>query len=130
MKIAVTPLTLHRDQRGWLVENEVAKARKNMKHFLVSTSRPGVVRGQHYHKRKREWFMVIQGEGRIFFEDIARGETFFIDVFGKTPQMVEIPPLIAHAIINTGKKKMIMIGVINEPFDKSDPDTYPFTVVR
>lgn len=130
MNIAVTTLTLHQDKRGWLVENEVGKARTSMKHFLVSTSKPGEVRGQHYHKRKREWFLVIQGEGRIVFQDIATGENFFVDVTEKTPQMVEIPPLIAHAIINTGKKKMIMFGVINEPLNRSDPDTYPFTVVR
>ncbi len=74
--------------------------------------------------------MIIQGEGRITFQDIKTSEIFSIDVSGKTPQMVEIPPFVAHAITNVGKKEMIMLGVINEPLDKANPDTYPFIVIR
>jgi len=129
MKMNVKTLDKKSDSRGWLVENESELIRDSMRHFLVSSSEPGVVRGQHYHKRKTEWFLVIEGKAKIYFKDINSSEESSMEVNSDSPQIIEVLPNIAHSIENIGKSKMILLGIVNEPLSKEDPDTFSYKVI-
>lgn len=128
MKINKTLLQKKEDRRGWLVENVDPKVRNSMKHFLISTSKPGAVRGQHYHKRKTEWIVIIQGQARIYLEDLDTNEKTQLKVSGEKPEMIEARPMLAHAIENIGKKELYLLAVASEPLDPNDQDTFPYKV--
>lgn len=129
LKIKTYTLTPKADSRGWLIENELPIVRRSMRHFLVSTSKPGVVRGQHYHTQKREWFLVLGGRATITFEDIKTKDRVSVDLDQKSFRMVEIPPNVAHAIVNKGRGAMMLLGIVNEHFDLKHPDTFPYKVI-
>lgn len=92
---------------------------------FISTTKPGITRGNHYHHTKTEKFMVIRGEGEISFRHVldTDKEVLTYEVDGNKPQVVEIPPGYTHNITNVGKTEMITLFWANEIFDPEKPDT-------
>lgn len=115
------PLKINNDERGSFTElvknNESGQV-------SVSVSKPGVIRGNHYHHTKMERFIVIKGEAKITFQNITTDETFSIYVSDKKLEVVNIPVGYSHSIENTGQEEMILIIWCNEIYDETKPDTY------
>ncbi|MEM8677718.1 MAG: NAD-dependent epimerase/dehydratase family protein [Planctomycetota bacterium] len=112
--------TVHADERGRLFE--IIKLANGGQVFF-STTKPGVVRGNHYHTRKIEWFCVLQGQARIRLREIRSEQIHEFDVCGERPQFVSIPALYTHNIENTGSEDLLTMFWCNEIFDASNPDT-------
>lgn len=92
--------------------------------FSISTSKPGVTRGNHYHNTKNEKFIVIKGQAKIRFRQIESTEVIEYDVSDKKIEIVDIPVGYTHNITNTGDTEMVLAVWANELFDKENPDTY------
>ncbi|MGL5049545.1 MAG: NAD-dependent epimerase/dehydratase family protein [Fusobacteriaceae bacterium] len=114
-------LTEHSDARGSFVE--ILKTRDSGQ-FSISTSKPGVTRGNHYHNTKNEKFLVLKGEATIRFRNIFCSEVIEYPVSDKKLEVVDIPTGYTHNITNTGLEDMILVLWANEQFDKKKPDTY------
>lgn len=96
----------------------------------ISTSKPGVVRGQHYHHTKIEKFIVVKGRARIGFTNILdSADNYEFEVDDSEIKIVTIPPGYIHNIENIGDDEMTMVLWGNELFDKDFPDTYAKKVV-
>src|SRR3989344_4367158 len=98
MNINKILLTKKEDKRGWLVENIDLRVRESMKHFLISASKRGAIRGQHYHKRKTEWFVIVKGKAKIYLEDLNTNEKTQMEVSSENPEMIEARPMLAHPV--------------------------------
>ena len=109
------------DARGNLAE--LIKSRQ-FGQIFVSTTLPGVTRGNHYHNTKVEKFCVIRGEGVIRFRHIFSDEIIEYAVSGKHLQVVDIPPGYTHSIENVSDDEMITLFWANQIFDAEEPDTY------
>lgn len=96
--------------------------------FSISFSKPGIVRGNHYHHTKLERFIVVKGKARIGFTHIMTGESYSFEVSDENIQIVTIPVGYTHNIENIGDDEMILAIWCNELFDKENPDTYFKTV--
>ena len=114
-------LTEHKDNRGAFVE--IIKTFDSGQ-FSISTSKPGITRGNHYHNTKNEKFLVIKGEAIIRFRHIYSDEVIEYPVSDKKLEVVDIPVGYTHNITNTGDSEMILVIWANELFDKKNPDTY------
>ena len=114
-------LTEHKDNRGAFVE--IIKTFDSGQ-FSISTSKPGITRGNHYHNTKNEKFLVIKGEAIIRFRHIYSDEVIEYPVSDKKLEVVDIPVGYTHNITNTGDSEMILVIWANELFDKENPDTY------
>lgn len=92
--------------------------------FSISVSKPGIVRGNHYHHTKLERFIVIKGKAKIGFTSVIDGtcHEFFVD--DNDIKVVTIPVGYTHNIENIGDEDMILAIWCNELFDKDKPDTY------
>jgi UDP-2-acetamido-2,6-beta-L-arabino-hexul-4-ose reductase len=117
------------DARGNLVENTKEQVMTNSRHFFVSKSIPGAVRGNHYHKEKQEFFFVIQGKCEIAIKDLKSEQSESIIVSDKDNLLVSVEPNKAHAIKNVGKNELILLALVNKPLDQNNPDTYPYKVI-
>jgi UDP-2-acetamido-2,6-beta-L-arabino-hexul-4-ose reductase len=131
LKVEVKELSLYRDERGWLTE--ILSANKDSKrieqvHFAVS--KPGAVRGNHYHKRRTEWLCVTYGTGRILLEDAGGNEREELVVTGGSPVLVKIPPGIVHAIENCADVAMHLLVMVDEKPDTADSDTFKRVLIR
>jgi UDP-2-acetamido-2,6-beta-L-arabino-hexul-4-ose reductase len=90
----------------------------------MSHTRPGVTRGNHYHRRKVERFLVITGTARIRIRALFRGGATELLVSGGKPVFIDMPTLHTHNITNVGDQDLITLFWTNEIFDPSDPDTF------
>lgn len=109
------------DHRGWLFE--LIKS-KQFGQIFVSTTHPGITRGNHGHNTKVEKFCVIQGKGTIRFRQIVTNEICSYDVSGEKIRIVDIPPGFTHSIENIGDTEMITLFWASEIFDPDSPDTH------
>lgn len=125
----IVKLNEYIDNRGNLVENTQIEVMDNSRHFFVSKSAPGVIRGNHYHKYKQEYFFVIQGRCEIIEEDLKTKKQESLIVSDEDHTLVEIAPNKAHAMINLGKNELILLALVNEPLDHKNPDTYPYKII-
>lgn len=112
---------LHTDERGSLVE--VIKLAQGGQVFF-STTKPGVIRGNHYHTRKIEWFCVLRGDATIRLRRVGESEVREFRVSGAEPQFISIPTFYTHSIENIGDTELLTVFWCNEIFDEQDPDTY------
>lgn len=96
--------------------------------IFVSTTKPGVTRGNHYHHRKVEKFCVLQGTGVIRLRPLGSGELVSYRVSGAAFTVVDIPPGYTHSIENVGDSDMVVLFWANEVFDPDQPDTRPMQV--
>ncbi len=119
----------YKDDRGSLAENTSPKIFYQAKHFFVSKSKPGVIRGNHYHKRKLEWFYVLEGRAKLYLYDLKTKKRTSCIITSQKPELIEIMPNIAHAIKNIGRNKMILLAIINKKFDPKRPDTFRYDLI-
>lgn len=123
-------LRVYQDQKGSLAENSRPDIFEQMKHFFVSKSKTAVIRGNHYHQRKSEWFLVIQGEALVCLEDIKTKERQERCVSARDNLLFKTEPWQAHAIKNIGDEEMVLLALVNEVFNQEDKDTYPYNLVE
>jgi UDP-2-acetamido-2,6-beta-L-arabino-hexul-4-ose reductase len=116
------------DHRGSLVE--VVRAHGGQGQTFVSTTKPGITRGEHFHLRKVERFVVISGTARISLRRLFDDEVVSFDVTGDAPAIVDMPTLWVHNITNTGSTELTTVFWTSELFDPAAPDTFPETVAQ
>lgn len=90
----------------------------------VNISKPGIVKGNHWHHTKNEKFLVVSGNGVIRFRKIDEEKVYEYFVSGDKLEVVDIPVGYTHNIENLGDKDMVTVMWVNEPFDPESPDTF------
>jgi len=112
----------HNDERGQLVvflrNSQLAESQKEFGQiYFVTFEKAGVVRGNHYHKKWREWFGVVAGRLEVVLKDVGTGDQvkLILDAADEKKYIrLEIGPGIAHAfrslsdyaaLINYGDKE-------------------------
>ena len=118
-------LNMHCDARGSFTEFLRTPERGQVS---VNISKPGIVKGNHWHHTKNEKFLVVKGEGIIRFRQIFSDEVIEYRVSGDKLQVVDIPCGYTHNIENVGEGDMVTVMWANEAFDPSHPDTYAMQV--
>lgn len=113
-------LNERKDPRGLLFEG--IKSGSGGQAFVSSTV-PGATRGNHYHFRKFERFLVVSGTGLIRVRRVRGTQLHGFTVSGDEPAFVDMPTLHTHSITNTGSAPLITMFWANEHFDPQRPDT-------
>lgn len=118
----------HNDYRGDLVVFlKKGELKKNLQSFgqiyFVTFKKKGAVRGNHYHKKWREWFGIISGKLEVCLQDVRTGETAKINLDATSNKYIrlEIGPFIAHSFKSLTKYAS-MINYANREW--SAEDTY------
>lgn len=92
--------------------------------FSVSTTAPGITRGNHYHHTKNEKFLVVKGEALIEHRNIITNEKKSYNVSSNKMKIVEMIPGYTHNITNIGNEEMVLFLWASECYDKDNPDTF------
>jgi len=114
-------LETHSDDRGLF--SELIKA-QSQGQTSYSTTKPGITRGNHFHIRKVERFIVTKGEAEIKLRRIGTDQVNKYRISGKEPSFVDMPVWYTHNITNVGKDELLTIFWANEFFNPDDPDTF------
>ena len=91
----------------------------------INISKPGVIKGQHWHNSKWEQFIVVHGHGLIRERNISTDETVEFEVSGDKIEVVYMIPGWTHSIINlSDTETLVTVMTCNEIFDSNHPDTF------
>ena len=115
------------DDRGYFEE-----LYKSKKYGQISDNMafPGITKGGHYHKYKKEIFYTVIGESEIVQRNIENDEMIVDRVSGYNPKLVEIKVGYTHQITNIGKVNTNTIMWISEIYNPDTHDTYREEVIK
>lgn len=117
--IALTP---HSDDRGMFVET--VRCRGGEGQSSISTTAPGITRGEHYHLTKIERFAVVQGSARIQLRKMFDTEVHNFFVSGQDPVAIDMPVGWVHNITNVGNDVLLTQFWSHDLFRPDAPDTF------
>ncbi|MBQ5926741.1 MAG: capsular polysaccharide biosynthesis protein CapF, partial [Clostridia bacterium] len=119
---ALFSLKMNQDDRGSFTE--LLKTEK-CGQFSVNVSKPGIVKGEHWHNTKWEFFIVVSGRALIQQRKIGTDEVLNFEVSGDKIQAVHMLPGYTHNIINLSEtENLVTVMWANEAFDANKPDTF------
>ena len=114
-------LKMNMDDRGSFTEMFKTEERGQVS---VNISKPGIVKGNHWHHTKNEKFVVVSGKGVIRFRKVDSDEVIEYFVSGDKIEVVDIPCGYTHNIENIGDTDLVTVMWANELFNPDKPDTY------
>ena len=121
------PLKMNVDDRGSFTE--LLRSDK-CGQVSVNISKPGIIKGQHWHNSKWEFFIVVSGHGLIQERKIDSDEVIEFEVSGDKIEAIHMLPGYTHNIINlSDTEDLVTVMWANESFDPNKPDTY-FELVK
>mgnify|MGYP001559360904 FL=1 len=130
--VNIKNLVVHKDYRGWLAEifrpEDVNKTMKGQ--ITITTAYPGIVKANHYHKRKQEWYCVIKGKMKLSLKDMKTGKREEIILSEDKLKILKIGYNIAHGFKNISDDVLFVLMYIDEPFDPNDADTFSEVVIE
>lgn len=115
-----TKVQIEKDNRGIFVE---MLKNNDAGQFSFFTSKPGVIRGEHFHNTKTEKFLIVKGEAKFLFKNLITNEIIEILASDTNFKIIDTIPGWIHSIENIGDCNLIGIVWANEVFDKKNPDT-------
>jgi UDP-2-acetamido-2,6-beta-L-arabino-hexul-4-ose reductase len=115
-------LKLNTDPRGSLFE---AVKSLNGGQTFISTSHPGVLRGNHYHLRKIERFLLMRGRATIHIRRLFDDTVHAFKVSGDAPVFIDMPTMHTHNIVADPDSEIMTLFWAHEIFDPQNPDTFP-----
>jgi dTDP-4-dehydrorhamnose 3,5-epimerase len=118
--VELRPLKKYRDERGWLVElfrNDEMPDGHEVVMAYVSMTLPGIARGPHEHREQADLFCFLGPSNfKLYMWDTRRqsathGNRMTVVVGEDNPQLVRIPPGVAHAYKNVGSQPGIVYNL-------------------
>ena len=126
----VRKLNLIVDERGALAEL-YKKDFCDVNHFYVSYTRPGVVKGWHYHKIQTDCLCIISGIVKLVLYDDREGSAtrgvvneYYLAL--ENHIQVLIPPDVYHGWKNIGSEMAAVVNLCSHVYDPTNPDEYRF----
>lgn len=114
------PLLMHEDERGSFTEVLKSPDRGQVS---VNILKPGIKKGEHWHRTKIEKFVVVSGKALIRFRRHGGSEIIEYHMDGKKLEVVDVPIGYTHSIENEGDTDLTILMWCNECYDPGRPDT-------
>lgn len=114
-------LKMNNDNRGSFTEFIKSNDRGQVS---INVSKPGIIKGNHWHKTKNEKFLVVSGTAKIKLMNLHTEEIVSYTLSDTEFQVIDIPPGYVHNIVNIGKENLVTVMWANEQFNLQNPDTY------
>jgi dTDP-4-dehydrorhamnose 3,5-epimerase-like enzyme len=128
-KIQITELNDNGDARGFSFTAPVEALAfvGRMADVHVASAKPGAVRGNHYHLRRREAIVVLPGAKWSLHWDEGEGapaaETLVAqhrEFDGARAVLVLVLPGASHAVRNDGDSTMWLVAISSETYDPTE----------
>ena len=112
------------DSRGWFMKVIDGKEKGIPNHtgeiYLTHASGLDQVRGNHYHPKAKEWFILLEGKAELKLKDMDTSELYSLILDKNIPQTIVIPPNVAHAFINIQEEPFLLLAYTDELYDPKD----------
>ena len=125
--VRILPLDDRGDQRGssYTLPEQQFSFLGSVVDVHFSTTLPGHIRGNHFHRLRKEVLLVRFEDSWTLAWDPGEGTAPEIRKFdGTGTVVVEIEPLASHAVRNDGQHPLLIFAMTNGPYDRANPDSY------
>ncbi|HET6179775.1 MAG TPA: hypothetical protein VFE61_22830 [Candidatus Sulfotelmatobacter sp.] len=122
-KVRILELDNRGDARGFsfTVPAEALTFVGSMKDIHLALTKPGAIRGNHYHLRRREAILVQPGSRWSLHWDEEKGATAQHREFdGGSAVLVLIEPGASHAVRNDGAAELWLTAISSEAYDPAE----------
>ena len=126
MKVKSIQLKTHTDLRGIVFEPIEKESICTQQNCHIVISKPGIIRGNHYHLYGTETIAVA---GPALFRFKEGTEVYDFEVYSEQVYKFVIPPKVSHAIKNMGAKDNILVAFNTVPHDPQKPDVVTDTIM-
>ncbi len=125
--VMVLELTRHADDRGSFTEiyrKEWIPEVREMVQGNLSFSRPGVLRGLHYHRRQADYWILLEGDAFVGLYDLrvgshTRGTAAGISLGAQAgDRALFIPPGVAHGFLAVTEVRLLYL--VDATYDGAD----------
>ncbi len=87
--------------------------------------KPGFSRGNHYHKRKEEWFCCVRGKCRMVLLNANNSEKKELILDSTKKEFFKVEPYEVHTLSNeSDSENCELVIIISEEYFETDPDTF------
>jgi dTDP-4-dehydrorhamnose 3,5-epimerase-like enzyme len=125
--VRILSLDDHGDQRGFSYSLQARQFSflGSVEDVHFSMTWPGHIRGNHFHRLRKEVLVVRFEDSWTLAWDLGEGTTPQFKKFdGSGTVAVEIEPLASHAVRNDGRKPLLIFAMSNGPYDLANPDAH------
>jgi UDP-2-acetamido-2,6-beta-L-arabino-hexul-4-ose reductase len=117
---------LHKNESGSFQELAHASDVK-FGQLSILTIAPSCDRGNHYHKRKKEWFCCVHGKCQLSTINNKTGTTRTLLLDGLNREFVVVEPYHTHIVSNPSSTQECELLIINsEEYREEDSDTFKY----
>jgi dTDP-4-dehydrorhamnose 3,5-epimerase-like enzyme len=121
-KVQISDLNNSGDARGFsfTAPAEALAFVGRMSDVHMASTKPGSVRGNHYHLKRREAIVVLPGTKWSFHWDEDEKSAQHRDFDGSTAVQILISPGASHAVRNDGDALLWLIAISSETYDPAE----------
>ena len=125
-KVQIKQLTNNGDTRGlsFSAPTDALAFVERMSDVHLASIKPGAVRGNHYHLRRREAIVVLPGSRWSLHWDEGDHESAqHQDFEGDRAVLVLVGPGASHAVRNDGVSELWLVAISSETYDPAESVT-------
>ena len=130
--VVLKKLEKHVDERGYFQEilrddDSLFKNLKNFGQISISSTKPGIIKAFHWHEQQDDIFYVISGSAKVVLYDLREESTTYkhvdeLDMNDNDQKLLFVPRKVAHGYKVLGKKDLVMLYIMNKPYNRKKPD--------
>lgn len=115
----------HVDERGIIIDlfNE-----KGIEHIGCISFTRGALRGNHYHKKAKEYTYVLRGKISLFIKNVAQDNPRVEEHIIEGGHLVFIPPYYSHALLAHEDSEILHLADKTREHDALEADTFQYVV--
>jgi len=125
-KIQIQDLSNSGDGRGFsfTIPAEALAFVGRMSDVHLASTKPGSVRGNHYHLRRREAIVVLPGaKWSLHWDEGDSSPAEHREFDGKAAVLVLVSPGASHAVRNDGERELWLTAISSETYDPAESVT-------
>lgn len=117
------------DDRGWLMEILRSDDTEFIKfgQVYITTAKPGIVKGWHYHSKQIDNFVCVKGRALIALYDARKdsetyGQVNKFEISTDNAKLIQIPNYVYHGFKALGEKEATIMNCPTELYNYKEPD--------
>jgi dTDP-4-dehydrorhamnose 3,5-epimerase len=128
--ISIQPFEDKRGSLKKIVMKSQLEENVQIEEVYLLYSEKGSVRGNHYHKKTLEYFVIVSGKAKVALKNLDTGTLEEINISSSDNLILKVTPYVVHAFKNEGDLPLIMLAVSSKEYNKLDTDTFIMEILQ
>ncbi|MDF2903344.1 MAG: dTDP-4-dehydrorhamnose 3,5 epimerase [Bacillus sp. (in: firmicutes)] len=128
--ISVQPFEDKRGSLKKILMKSQLKENDQIEEAYLLYSEQGSVRGNHYHKKTLEYFVIVSGKAKVAMRNLDTGIFEEIYISSSDNFILKVPPNVVHAFKNEEELPLIMLAISTKEYNKFDTDTFKMEILQ